>query len=96
MGPEALWSPFCFSSLSSEQEEAQEALRECQAKVTGKMSTPPRNSHGGERDRERNEVFQSTGHPLGRHGQLHALPPSLLGVDCLVLRTGWPGRFRSG
>lgn len=67
MGPEALWSPFCFSSLSSEQEKAQEALRECQAKMTGKVSKPPRNSHGGERDHERNVVLQSTERRPGTH-----------------------------
>lgn len=42
MGPEALWRSFLLQfSRPSEQEEAQGGLRECQAKMTDKVSKPP-------------------------------------------------------
>lgn len=99
MGPEALWSPFCFSSLSSEQEKAQEALRESGQNDWHGVKACQKQPWRGKRPREKCGVpvhREAPGRPLSRQGQLHSLPPSFLCVDCLVLRTGRPGRFRSG
>lgn len=92
----------CFGfSKSSEQEKAQEGLRECQAKMMGRSQSLLRDRHGGGRELERNGVFQSTekhpkGDPVSRRGQLHSPLSSFLYIGHLVLRTDWPGRLRSG
>lgn len=77
----------------------QEGWRECWAKMSGQVSSPPeRQTRWGK------ETFREIGcpvhreahrgHPLSRCGSLHSPLSSFFCVGHLVLRTGCPGRFR--
>lgn len=87
---------FCFTSLSLQSRRKHRQPERVPAPNGGQglRASPEAGVEGRETRCSGPEKYP--GHPLSRHGQPPSLLSSLLCAGCLVLRTAWPGRFRSG